>query len=108
MYDPSEEYPNTFIKASYDNIILKQIYEKKNGNIIFPENSKNRPFYGLVISIGSDVKEDIILGDKVIFPQGEGHKVFDEKNEEFLSIRESHILGIFDRKNKRIPYSWHI
>ena len=91
------------VKPLHDRVLVKRIEEenKTAGGIIIPDNSKEKPAQGEVVSVGSgyinqdgsrralDVKE----GDKVLFGKYSGSEVKMDGHD-FLIMKEDEILGI--------------
>ncbi len=91
------------VRPLQDRVLVKRLEEetKTPAGIIIPDNNKEKPAQGEVISVGSgyrledgsvralDVKE----GDKVLFGKYAGTEVKLD-GEEYLIMKESDILGI--------------
>jgi chaperonin GroES len=91
------------IRPLSDRILVKRIAEenKTPGGILIPDNAKEKPLEGLVISVGSgkvlpDGKVrplDIKPGDKVLFGKYSGTEIKVE-GEEHLVLKEEDVLAI--------------
>ena len=91
------------VRPLQDRVLVKRVEEesKTASGIIIPDNNKEKPAQGEVISVGSgyrledgtvralDVKE----GDKILFGKYAGTEVKLE-GDEYLIMKESDILGI--------------
>lgn len=92
------------IKPLGDRVVLEvtEKEEKTTSGIILPENSKEKPQEGRVVSVGSGQIEDgkrvaleVKEGNLVIFSKYAGTEVtYDGKD--FLILRESDILAIVE------------
>ena len=82
------------LKASFDNVIVKVIYEDKPGLIYIPEKFEKqvKSFTGEVVSIGPLFKHDLKVGDLVLFPRNEGFLIA-VGDQEYYSLRESWVLA---------------
>jgi chaperonin GroES len=91
------------VRPLQDRVLVKRLEEesKTASGIIIPDNNKEKPAQGEVISVGSgyrlddgsvralDVKE----GDKILFGKYAGTEVKLEGSE-YLIMKESDILGV--------------
>ena len=75
--------------------------EKTAGGIVIPDNAKEKPSEGEVISVGSGTKAedgkitplDVKAGDRVLFGKWSGTEVKLD-GEDLLIMKESDIMGI--------------
>ena len=75
--------------------------EKSAGGIIIPDNAKEKPMEGKVISVGSGSRDeqgkvhplDVKSGDKILFGKWSGTEVKVD-GKEYLIMKESDIMGI--------------
>lgn len=79
------------LQALRDDVIIQPLYEQKKGKIIIPDRAGKFKQYdgevrGLVISVGSRYKYDVIPGDLVIWRRHEETKAF-ENGKLFLVIK---------------------
>ena len=91
------------IKPLSDQVLVRRAdaAEKSKGGIILPENAKDKPQEGKVISIGNGrVLDDgkrstfqVKVGDRIIFTSYAGNEV-DWKGEKYMLMRESDILAV--------------
>lgn len=93
------------VRPLQDRVLIKRLEEesKTASGLIIPDNNKEKPAQGEVISVGSgyrlddgsvralDVKE----GDKILFGKYAGTEVKLEGNE-YLIMKEDDILGILN------------
>ena len=87
----------------HDRVLVRRIEaeEKTAGGIIIPDNAKEKPSEGEVISVGSGTKAedgkitplDVKAGDRVLFGKWSGTEVTLD-GEELLIMKESDIMGI--------------
>ncbi len=69
--------------------------EKSTGGIIIPDTAKEKPTEGEVVAISAAAKEQISIGDRVIYKDFAGTK-FEKDGNEYLFIQESEILGKYE------------
>ncbi len=91
------------VKPLNDRVLVRRIEEetKTAGGIIIPDNSKEKPAQGEVVSVGTGyVNQDgsrraleVKEGDKVLFGKYSGSEVKVEGND-YLIMKEEEILGI--------------
>lgn len=91
------------VRPLHDRVLVKRIEEEKKtaGGIIIPDNSKEKPAQGEVISVGSGyVNQDgsvrnleVKAGDKILFGKYSGTEVKVE-GQDYLIMKEEEILGI--------------
>ena len=87
----------------HDRVLVRRIEgdEKTSGGLIIPENAKEKPAEGEIVSIGEGARKDsgeliamsVKPGDKVLFGKWSGTEVKID-GEELLIMKESDILGI--------------
>jgi|UniRef100_A0A7C4AJ46 chaperonin GroES len=86
------------IKPLKDRIVVKfssEEMEKTPGGIYVPDVAKEKPQKGVVVEIGSEVKE-VKVGDTVLFDKYAGSKI-KVNDVEYLIIKEEEILGIIEK-----------
>ena len=87
----------------HDRVLVRSIDgdEKTAGGLIIPDNAKEKPQEGEVISVGAGAKDDagariamdVKAGDRVLFGKWSGTEIkIDGK--EMMIMKESDILGI--------------
>lgn len=86
------------IKPLKDRVVVKyssEELEKTPGGIYVPDVAKEKPQKGVVIEVGSEVKE-VKVGDTVLFDKYAGSKIKVD-DIEYLIIKEEEILGIIEK-----------
>jgi chaperonin GroES len=91
------------VRPLHDRVLVKRVEEenKTAGGIIIPDNSKEKPAKGEVVSVGSGyVNQDgsrreleVKAGDRVLFGKYSGSEVKVEGSD-YLIMKEDEILGI--------------
>ena len=91
------------VKPLHDRVLVKRVKEenKTAGGIIIPDNSKEKPAQGEVVSVGTGyVNQDgsrraleVKEGDRILFGKYSGSEVKVEGND-YLIMKEDEILGI--------------
>lgn len=92
----------TFIPL-HDRVLVRRIEgdEKTVGGLIIPDNAKEKPREGEVVSVGVGAKDDtgsriamdVKAGDRVLFGKWSGTEIKID-GEELMIMKESDILGI--------------
>jgi chaperonin GroES len=87
----------------HDRVLVRRVEaeEKTAGGIIIPDNAKEKPAEGEVLSVGDGaynedgerIKPDVKVGDKILFGKWSGTEVKLD-GEDLLIMKESDILGI--------------
>ncbi|MDQ3074634.1 MAG: co-chaperone GroES [Pseudomonadota bacterium] len=87
----------------HDRVLVRRIEaeEKTAGGIIIPDNAKEKPQEGEVVSIGTGTRAedgtitplDVKAGDKILFGKWSGTEVKVD-GEDLIIMKESDILGI--------------
>lgn len=87
----------------HDRVLVRRIEgdEKTAGGLIIPENAKEKPQEGEIVSVGAGAKDDagariamdVKAGDKILFGKWSGTEI-NRDGEELLIMKESDILGI--------------
>ena len=84
--------------APRDLVIVKVNYKEKIGNIIIAETYGGKEnvmeYDGEVISVGPECpfKDEIEIGDKILFHRNEGTKIKDSQSNEYISLNPRAIL----------------
>lgn len=86
------------IRPLYDMVVVGPLKkrEKTAGGILIPDNSKEKPQEGIVISVGPGKKDEpmsVRKGDHVLFSKYGGTE-FSLNDETFIIMKESEILAI--------------
>ena len=86
-----------------DRVLVRRIEgdEKTSGGLIIPDNAKEKPQEGEVVSVGAGAKDDagariamdVKAGDKILFGKWSGTEIKID-SEELMIMKESDILGI--------------
>ncbi len=92
------------VKPLQDRVLIKRLEEetKTAGGIIIPDNHKEKPAQGEVISVGTGYRLqdgtvkalEVKKGDKVLFGKYSGTEV-KVGGETFVIMKEDEIFGIF-------------
>ncbi len=87
----------------HDRVLVRRIEgdEKTAGGLIIPDNAKEKPQEGEIVSVGAGAKDeagariamDVKAGDKILFGKWSGTEIKLD-GEELLIMKESDILGI--------------
>lgn len=93
------------LKPIGDRIVVRRVDEdsRSAGGIIIPDTAKEKPMYGLVISVGEGKRTDsgsllpmpIKEGDKVLFAKWSGTEVKTD-GEELLIMNSTDVLAIVE------------
>lgn len=87
----------------HDRVLVRRIEgdEKTSGGLIIPDNAKEKPQEGEVVSVGAGARDDtgkriamdVKAGDKVLFGKWSGTEVKLD-GEDLLIMKESDIMGV--------------
>ncbi len=87
----------------HDRVLVRRIEseEKTKGGLIIPDNAKEKPSEGEIVSTGAGARDeagnrialDVKAGDRVLFGKWSGTEVTID-GEELLIMKESDILGV--------------
>ena len=90
-------------KPLHDRVLVRRVQseEKTKGGLIIPDNAKEKPAEGEIISVGEGARKDsgeliapsVSAGDRVLFGKWSGTEVTVD-GAELLIMKESDILGI--------------
>jgi len=93
-------------KPLHDRVAIQSLKteEKTTGGIIIPDTAKEKPIQGLVVSIGSGIKDqngnviplEVKVGDIVMYGKWGGTEVKID-NQELIIMKESDIMGIITK-----------
>ena len=95
------------LKPLFDRVVLKNIKQKKEtlSGIIIPESVGDEPIYAEVVAIGDGNTFDgekcemsVNVGNKVLYNKY-GAVPFKVNGEDFVILRQTDILGIFEENN---------
>ena len=95
------------IRPIHDRILVKRIEAdpKTAGGLFIPDNAKEKPVEGLVVSVGSGVRTkdgvlvplDVKAGDRVLFSKYSGTEVkIHLDGGEHLILRENDVLAVLE------------
>ncbi|MBL4766645.1 MAG: co-chaperone GroES [Rhodobacteraceae bacterium] len=89
----------------HDRVLVRRTEseEKTSGGLIIPENAKEKPAEGVIVSVGAGLRDDdgdrialdVKAGDTVLFGKWGGTEVTVD-GEELLMMKESDIMGIIE------------
>ena len=92
-------------KPLHDRVLVRRVQgeEKTKGGLIIPDNAKEKPAEGEVISVGEGARKDsgeliapvVKSGDRLLFGKWSGTEVTLD-GEERLLMKESDLLGIVE------------
>jgi len=95
-------------KPLHDRILVRRIEadEKTAGGIIIPDNAKEKPSEGEVISVGNGARNEagefipmeVKEGDHILFGKWSGTEVKID-GEDLLIMKESDVMGIVEEKS---------
>lgn len=94
------------IKPLHDRVVIERVEaeSKTSGGIIIPDNAKEKPAEGIVVAVGSGLKDsngkqialDVKVGDRVLFAKWGGTEIKFE-GKELVILKESDILAIINK-----------
>ncbi len=87
----------------HDRVLVRRIEgdDKTSGGLIIPDNAKEKPQEGEVVSVGAGARDDdgariamdLAAGDKILFGKWSGTEIKLD-GEDLLIMKESDVLGI--------------
>ena len=93
------------VRPLFDKVLVRRsdAEDKTKGGILLPDNAKEKPQKGKVLSVGEGKvledgtrkKVDVKKGDEILFASYSGTEIKID-DEEYLIIEESNILGIIE------------
>lgn len=99
----------TIFKPLHDRVLIRRVdsTETHYGGIIIPDNAKEKPQEGEVISVGKGKSNDegkvfpldVKAGDSILFGKYSGTEIKID-GEEFLIMREEEILGVLQKGDR--------
>ena len=97
-------------KPLHDRVVVSRFSEetKTAGGIIIPDTAQEKPSEGKIVAVGKGARGedgsvtplDVKEGDHVLFGKFGGTEIKVD-GEELMILRESDILGIIDKPNKK-------
>ena len=92
-------------KPLYDRVLVERLEaeEKTAGGLIIPDTAKEKPMKGKVVAVGDGTRNEngqliplkVKEGDIIVFGKWAGNEVKID-NTEYLVVKESDIVGIFE------------
>jgi|TARA_B110000093_G_scaffold74467_1_gene80967 chaperonin GroES len=87
----------------HDRVLVERVEgeEKTAGGLIIPDNAKEKPAEGMIVSVGAGLRDDdgerialdVKKGDKILFGKWSGTEVTVD-GKELLIMKENDILGV--------------
>lgn len=87
-----------YIKPLGKRVVLKKVEvdNKTESGIILPDEAKEEPVYAEIVSVGSEVENELIkAGAKVLYKKYSGTEV-EVDDKEFIIIDSEDLLGILE------------
>lgn len=91
------------VKPLGDRLLVRRVEseQKTNGGIIIPDTAKEKPIEGIVMAVGSGLRDEkgntlqmsVKEGDRILFQKWSGTEVKIE-GEELLIMKESDVLAV--------------
>ncbi len=78
-----------------DRLVIKQVVaeETTKSGIVLPGQTKEKPQEATVVAVGKDVKEDLKVGDTVIYSKYAGNNVKVD-DVEYIIVKEEDVLAV--------------
>lgn len=78
-----------------DRLVIKQAVaeETTKSGIVLPGQTKEKPQEATIVAVGSGVKEDLKVGDTIIYSKYSGNNVKVD-DEEYIIVKEEDILAV--------------
>jgi chaperonin GroES len=93
------------VKPLHDRVLVERIEaeSKTAGGLIVPENAKEKPAEGKVVSVGEGLRDDhgkrialdVKKGDRILFAKWSGNEIEIDRKQ-LLILKESDILAILE------------
>lgn len=90
-------------KPLHDRVLVRRVdsEEKTKGGLIIPDNAKEKPSEGEIVSVGEGARKDsgeliamsVKAGDRILFGKWSGTEIKID-GEDLLIMKESDVLGI--------------
>ena len=84
------------LKPLGDRLVIKQVVaeETTKSGIVIPGQTKEKPQEATVVAVGKDVKEDLKVGDTVVYSKYAGTNIKVDE-EEYIIVKEEDVLAVF-------------
>ena len=84
------------LKPLGDRLVIKQVVaeETTKSGIVIPGQTKEKPQEATVVAVGKDVKEDLKVGDTVVYSKYAGSNIKVDE-EEYIIVKEEDVLAVF-------------
>ncbi len=78
-----------------DRLVIKQAVaeETTKSGIVLPGQTKEKPQEATIVAVGSGVKEELKVGDTIIYSKYSGNNVKVD-DEEYIIVKEEDILAV--------------
>lgn len=78
-----------------DRLVIKQAVaeETTKSGIVLPGQTKEKPQEATIVAVGSGVKEDLKVGDTIIYSKYSGNNVKVD-DEEYIIVKEEDVLAV--------------
>lgn len=78
-----------------DRLVIKQVVaeETTKSGIVLPGQTKEKPQEATIVAVGKDVKEELKVGDTVIYSKYAGNNVKVD-DVEYIIIKEEDVLAV--------------
>ena len=83
------------LKPLGDRLVIKQVVaeETTKSGIVIPGQTKEKPQEATVVAVGKDVKEELNVGDTVVYSKYAGTNVKVD-DEEYIIVKEEDVLAV--------------
>ena len=84
------------LKPLGDRLVIKQVVaeETTKSGIVIPGQTKEKPQEATVVAVGKDVKEELKVGDTVVYSKYAGTSIKVDE-EEYIIVKEEDVLAVF-------------
>lgn len=84
------------LKPLGDRLVIKQVVaeETTKSGIVIPGQTKEKPQEATVVAVGKDVKEELKVGDTVVYSKYAGSNIKVDE-EEYIIVKEEDVLAVF-------------
>ncbi|MBQ2745774.1 MAG: co-chaperone GroES [Lachnospiraceae bacterium] len=83
------------LKPLGDRLVIKQVVaeETTKSGIVLPGQTKEKPQEATVVAVGKDVKEELNVGDTIVYSKYAGTNVKVD-DEEYIIVKEEDVLAV--------------